>query len=211
MKRFAAVLAVVVVALMAGVAPAQETGLVGKGIKIGLSMSSFGGDDRDIEKEGMPETRYGLGAGGFLTFGLGPNLALQPEVLYVMKGAKFGQDDDGFTIKFAYLDVPVLFKYRFPTTGSTRPSLYAGPVGSIKLTADARLIEDGIETKYDYSDYVKDSDFGMAVGGGLDFEMAGNTITFDLRHTFGLTEWPVEAERPSVKNNGWLALVGVGF
>lgn len=211
MKRCAAVLAVVVVALMAGVAPAQETGLVGKGIKIGLSMSSFGGDDRDIEKEGMPETRYGLGAGGFLTFGLGPNLALQPEVLYVIKGAVFGPDDDGFKIKFAYLDVPVLLKYRFPTTGSTRPNLYAGPVGSIRLSADVRLREDGTETNFEYSDYVKDFDFGMAVGGGLDFVMAGNTITFDLRRTFGLTKWPVGFERPSVKNNGWLVMAGVGF
>ncbi len=211
MKRSVMALALLAVALMAGPAPAQERGLAGKGIKVGLSMHSFGGDDKDIEKEGPPETRYGLGAGGFLTFGLGPNLALQPEVLYVMKGARFEMGDDEVTLKFAYLDIPVLLKYRFPTTGGTRPNLFAGPVGSIRLSADLQSVEDGAEEEWDYSALVKGFDFGLAVGGGLDFAMAGSTITLDVRRTIALTEWPEWTDRGSVRNEGWLVMAGVGF
>lgn len=211
MKRSVLVLAVLVVALTAGAASAQETRLEGKGIKIGLSMSSFGGADRDIESEAPPETRYGMAVGGFLTFALGPNLALQPEVLYVMKGAEFDFGDDKASLKFAYLDVPVLIKYRFATTGSTRPSLFAGPVGSIKLKARYRQVENGIEMEQDYSEYVKGLDFGLTMGGGLDIAMTGSTLTLDVRYTFALTEWPDVSEGGSVTNNGWLVMAGVGF
>lgn len=210
MKRSVMVLALLAVALMAGPAKAQERGLAGKGIKVGLSMHSFGGDDRDIEKEGPPETRYGLAVGGFLTFGLGPNLALQPEALYVMKGARFEMGDDEITLKFAYLDIPVLLKYRFPTTGGTRPNLFAGPVGSIRLSADIQGIE-AAEEERDYSAFVKGFDFGLAVGGGLDFAMAGSTLTLDVRRTIALTEWPDGLEGESVRNEGWLVMAGIGF
>lgn len=210
MKRFLMVLAVLGVALMAGIAAAQDTGLVGKGIKAGLAMYTFGGTDNDfvgIE----PDSRMGLGVGGFLTFAMGPNFALQPELLYVMKGAKYEEGGAELTWKLNYLDIPVLFKYRFPTEGSTRPNLFAGPVGSIKMSAKAKAEEGGVEEEEDVSDIVKGFDFGLAFGGGLDFAMSSTTLTFDVRYTLAMTEWPDVDGDASIKNNGWLVMVGLAF
>ncbi len=210
MKRCLAIVAVLAVALMAGVAAAQETGLVGKGLKLGLSMYTFGGSDNEMEGV-SPDSRMGLGAGGFLTFALGPNLALQPELLYVQKGAKYEEGGVTATLKFDYLDIPVLLKYRFPTEGSIRPNLFAGPVGSIKMSADLKVEAGGEDASTDVSDEVKGFDFGVAFGGGLDFALSSSTLTFDVRYTLAMTDWPDTDVSASAKNNGWLVTVGVGF
>jgi hypothetical protein len=77
----------------------------------------------------------GLAVGGFVTFALGPTLALQPELLYVMKGVRYERETDRLKFNLNYIDLPVLLKYRFATTGSMRPSLFAGPVASALLSA----------------------------------------------------------------------------
>ena len=210
MKRFLAILTVMAMALMATTAVAQDTGLVGKGFKLGLSMYTFGGDDTEFEGV-SPGTRMGLGAGGFLTFALGPNFALQPELLYVQKGARYEEGDASVTFKLDYLDIPVLLKYRFPTEGSIRPNLFAGPVGSIKMSANIQMESGGDEASVDMSDEVKGFDFGVALGGGLDFALSSSTLNFDVRYTLGLTDWPDTDLGGSVRNNGWLVTVGVGF
>lgn len=211
MKRILCVLAVLGVAMLAGTAAAQ-TGLVGKGFKAGLAMSTFTGDDNKMD-DLSPDSRMGLGFGGFLTFGLGPNFALQPEVLYMMKGAKYEEGDAKLTYKLNYLDIPVLFKYRFPTAGNTRPNLFAGPVLGFKMSADATYEEDGDEETEDVSDMLKSTDFGLTIGGGLDFAMASTTITFDVRYTMGMSDIPddPDADDVSLKNAGWLVTVGLGF
>jgi len=212
MRRSVFTLTVLGLALAAGVVAAQEVGLVAKGIKAGLAMSSFTGDDK--EYEGVePGTRMGLAAGGFLTFALGPNFALQPEALYVMKGAKYEEGGDELTIKLNYIDIPVLLKYRFTAAGSTRPCLFAGPVASIKASAKAKSDFGGVEEEEDMSDEVKSLDFGIALGGGLDFAMASSTVTFDVRYTLGLTDWVDDLgdEDVVVKNSGWLVTLGIGF
>ncbi len=213
MRRILAVLLMAGVALLAAAAAAQDSGLVAKGIKAGVSLATFGGDDVDMGPV-SPGTRTGLAVGGFLTFAMGPNFALQPELLYVQKGAKYEEGDESATFKFGYLDIPVLLKVRFPTSGSVRPSLFAGPVGSIKLSADGEATEGDMSLSMDISDMVKGFDFGMAFGGGLDFAMGQNTLAFDARYTLGLTDWPDSVDfgdGGSAKNQGWLITLGIGF
>lgn len=212
MKRIALILAVVGLTLMAGAAVAQDSGLVAKGFKVGLSMHKFTGADNDFFEHLAPDLRMGLAGGAFLTFALGPNFALQPEVLYVMKGAKYEEDGNEATFKFDYLDIPILFKYRFPTAGTTRPSLFAGPVASFKLSSEYEEVFEGEESKENV-DNVNGLDYGLAFGGGIDFAVGQNTITMDVRYTLGLTDWPDTDvdEDIAVKNGGWLVMVGIGF
>lgn len=213
MRRILFLVAVVAMAALAGVAAAQDTGLVAKGFKVGLAMYSFTGDDTEFE--GLePESRMGLAAGGFFTFALSPNFALQPEVLYVMKGAKYEEGGDKLTFKLDYLDIPVLFKYRFATAGSTRPNLFAGPVASLKMSDKLEAEVDGVEVEMDMPGDVKGVDFGLVLGGGLDFAMSSTTVVFDFRYTLGLTDWPdvdEGGEDVSVKNSGWIVALGVAF
>lgn len=214
MKRVLCVLAIAGLALLAGTAAAQESGLIAKGIKAGLGMYKFSGSDNDIEGA-SPDLKMGVAGGGFLTFALGPNFALQPEVLYVMKGSKYEEDPYKLTFKFSYLDIPVLLKYRFPTAGTTRPNLFAGPVASFKMSADVEEEgPDGTE-ETDFSDAVKGLDFGLALGGGIDFTAGANLITFDVRYTIGMTDWPDadddDDDAPTIKNSGWLVMAGFSF
>lgn len=216
MRRGATVLAMLIVGLAAGIAAAQETGLVGKGLKAGLSSYSFGGADSDaIFEEWKACSRMGLAVGGYATFALGPNLALQPELLYVHKGTKYEREWDRWRFSLDYLDLPVLLKYRFATTGATRPNLFTGPVVSTLLSAKMVSYVLGAEQPQstDISYGVKDLDFGWAIGGGLDFEMAGGSLSFDVRYVLPLTRWSdyVENEDPELSNKGLLVMAGVGF
>lgn len=98
-----------------------------------------------------------------------------------------------------------------PTAGSIRPNLFASPVGSIKMSANIQMESGGDEASVDMSDEVKGFDFGVALGGGLDFAFSSSTLNFDVRYTLGLTDGPDTDVGGSVRNNGWLVTVGVGF
>lgn len=219
MRRAASVLVVLGIALAVGAAPAHGVGPLAGGVKGGLAMHKFTGDDA----RGSPDWRTAWAAGGFLTLGLGSSLALQPELLYVRKGAKFewtamdefGEpiDDGESHYKFDYLDLPVLVKYTLPTAGRVRPCVFAGPVASLKMSA--RYVSDAIgvlEPAVDEEvDEVKSLDFGLALGAGVAFPAGGRTLSVDVRYTAGLTDWPDIDEDVSNKNGGWLAMLGIGF
>ncbi len=216
MGRLTVVLAILAVSLVAATAAAQGTGLASKGIKVGLSAYSFGGEDSDaVASDWATNSRMGLAVGGFVTFALGPDLALQPELLYVMKGAGHERGADRRKFNLSYVDLPVLLKYRFATTGSTRANLFAGPVVSAALSAKiVSYVGPGWQPQeVDISYGVRDLDFGMAVGGGLDFAMSGGTLTIDGRYVFPMTRWSdyVENEDPVLTNQGFLLMAGVGF
>lgn len=216
MKRFMVVLATLALALVAEAASAQDTGVVSKGIKVGLSAYSFGGEDSDaIFSDWATNSRLGLAVGGFVTFALGPNFSLQPELLYVMKGVGYEREADRWKFNLNYIDLPVLLKYRFATTGSARPNLFAGPVVSAALSAKivSYVGPDWEPQEADISYGVRDLDFGLAIGGGLDFAMSGGTLTVDVRYVLPLTRWSdyVENEDPVLTNQGFLVMAGVGF
>ena len=213
MKRIAGALVIAGLSLAAGLAVAQETGLVAKGLKAGVGSYQFSGDDKVLDGH-WPHPRTGLAGGAFATFALGSAVALQPELLYVTKGANYKEGDEKYTFKLDYLELPLLLKYRFPTSCSLRPSLFAGPAVSFKLSARGVHEGNGEETEEDL-DNCQDWDVGVAVGGGLDFAAAGSTITFDVRYTIGLRSWwktdNTLDDEDSRKNGGWLAALGYAF
>ena len=237
MRRTLAILAIAALALLAGEAAAQGTGLIGKGFKAGLGMYKFTGDDVEMDLSGMlpdastasPDYKVGFAAGGYLTIGLGPHAALQPELLYVQKGAKYSLDyyeddigdrvDADITFKLDYVEVPILFKYLFATEGSTRPSLFLGPVMGIKASSNLKVEvsvpgygsgEDEVELED-----IKSLDFGAVVGAGLDVAAGEGSVVFDVRYTLGLSEFPdtdeVDVTSTSLKNSGFMVTVGYGF
>jgi len=237
MKRTLAILAVAALALLTGEAAAQGTGLIGKGFKVGLGMYKFTGDDVEMDfseilpdaSTASPDSRVGFAAGGYVTIGLGPRLALQPELLYVQKGAKYSLSyyegligdrvDADLTFKLDYLDLPVLFKYLFAGGGAAKPSLYLGPVMALKMSSNLQVEVSAPgygsnELEVEFED-VKSLDFGAVVGAGLDVAVGEGSLVFDVRYTVGLSEWPdaneVDVTDTSVKNSGFLVTAGYGF
>jgi hypothetical protein len=223
MKKALITFGIVVLFALSGVAQDDMTGLTGKGIKAGLNLADMVGDDA----EGL-DMKLGFGGGGFITYNFTPQFAIQPELLYMMKGPK-EEVTDGVNVyefkwKMTYLELPVLFKFTPAMEGNVKPNLFAGPAISLLLSSDLELEELSVDIK----DAMRSMDFGIAFGGGLGFQMETMTITFDARYTIGLTK-PVDHEEynkllelepddpdyltedPNAKNTNISILLGVGF
>ncbi len=148
------------------------------GIKGGLDMANLTGDD--VEDTDM---KLGFGGGLFAQFSFeNMPIVIQPEVMYVMKGAKDSEDGD-YKIKLDYIEIPVLVKYNIPMEGNMTPCIFAGPAFGINMSAK---VDDGDDS---YDIYNKKSmDIGLAFGAGLDMAMGQGKLTFDVRYTLGLTK-----------------------
>ncbi|MFZ1947027.1 MAG: porin family protein [bacterium] len=160
--RLAALSAGVVLCLFALASPALPAS-VGIGFRVGPGLASCTGLDT-MPSEGGPVDfqfektyRTGIILGGYLSFPIGQNLLIQPEVLYSTEGCgrDFGygfsfereqvnyevQDDIGCTIKLNYLEIPLLAKYIFGDPSKPAPFVVFGPalgvrVGSPRITYD---------------------------------------------------------------------------
>ncbi|MGB2763813.1 MAG: porin family protein [Candidatus Aminicenantaceae bacterium] len=117
-----------------------------------------------------------------------PNLsfAIQPEVLYTMKGAKIEATVLDITsmweFNLSYLEVPVLVKFMIPTPGSVKPNLYAGPAVAIMLSGKVKHKIPGWPVEEEDLRNMQDSDFGLIVGAGIDF----GKLMVDVRYVLGL-------------------------
>ena len=80
------------------------------GIKGGVNISNFtGGNFADATAKSL----VGFHAGAFVSFFLGNNFAIQPEILFSTQGAKLESSTDKTDLKVSYINVPVLAKYRW--------------------------------------------------------------------------------------------------
>lgn len=136
------------------------------GVKAGVNSAVLGGEDA-----GTVEHRTGLAFGGYVTVPLRPGRSLQAEALLTQKGARYAGASDSFT----YLEAPILYRVS-PVLPPIpfKPVLYAGPTAGILLTARMG----NADAKHLYSD----TDFGVAVGGGVEFAR----LSIDARYQIGL-------------------------
>jgi len=244
-KLFVAVAALVLVFTLSSTS-AFAQGLIEIGVKGGLNLANAWGDDVksgladwSAEDFGIPlefdtKMRMGGAFGGFLIYSISDMFAIQPELLYTMKGVKgettvaldfydeywnyLGTYDVTLkgTIKLSYLEIPVLAKIAIPTQGSVKPVLIIGPSLSFKLSAEAEgemEVEGYSESEeIDISDEVSGVDFGLVFGAGVDVLLASGTLTFDARYNLGLTNVPdIEGESYDVKNAVISFMVGYAF
>lgn len=177
MKRIASVL--VLLALMLPALPAayaQETpGAWHLGLRGGLSSADLRGNDADSE------FRTGFSGGVFATYDVNSAFSVQPEVLYTTKG---GNNVGALrsTVRYDYLEVPILFKLSAPLKPVT-PRLYAGPGVGFLLNAEL--------SGRDISDDIRSVDVGGIVGGELAVDLSRfgrlfNEIALDGRYNIGL-------------------------
>jgi Outer membrane protein beta-barrel domain len=91
------------------------------GIKGGIDLGTFSGADKS--RDGVDPTHETGFAGGIsYRIGLIAGLAIQPEVMYIQKGAVYKTDvSDGIystsqqaTLKIDYIEIPVLIKFNIP-------------------------------------------------------------------------------------------------
>jgi len=197
MKRFLIAMALVV--FMAGAASAE--GML-FGIKGGLNMANLSGDD--IEGN---EMKMAFGGGIWMNYAFTEAFSIQPEVMYMMKGAGIEDLDDGVSLN--YIDLNILGKYTIPMEGNFAPYLFGGPYVGMLMTAEAPDEEGEI---VDIKDSCKSMDFGAMIGAGFDYKLeAGGCISFDARYAMGLTTIDDTEFEADIKNTGIMVMVGYGF
>lgn len=140
------------------------------GIKGGVNVSNFtGGDFKDLDNKAL----VGFHAGGFVTFFLGDNFAIQPEVLFSTQGAKLENAGNEQNLKVSYVNVPVLLKYRF--TGGFY--LEAGPQFGFKVSEKTDDMQ--------IDDFAKSTD--VSIAGGLGFH-SNMGLGIGARYTAGISK-----------------------
>jgi len=209
MKRLTATLfAIVLISALFSSASAQ--GLSGYGFKVGFNMANLSGDD---VIEGT-NSKMGFCLGGFVTYSLNEMIALQPEVLYTMKGAKWEEEVFGETLEITwtldYLEIPILAKIAIPTQGTVKPNLFVGPALGINLRGKAKAELAGETEEVDIED-LKSTDFGLVFGAGVDFGLPHSAITVDGRYVMGLSTIDSSEEKADVKNAVMTFMVGYSF
>jgi hypothetical protein len=197
MKRLiVAVVALVAVFALSSASVYAVEGL-SAGVLGGLNISSAYGDDAEDA-----EIKVGGAFGAFANYVINDYVAVQPELLFSMKGAKGEEAGEDVTLSLNYLEIPILAKVSMPMEGKITPSLLIGPAIGILLTAD---IED-----VDVKDTTKSVDIGLAVGAAVGMEELGpGTASVDAVFTLGMMSTDDSDLEKSIKN--WVISVMFGY
>ena len=166
MKRYLSV--AMAALLMTSAASAQK---VNFGIKGGLNLFTVETDpDMDLK------SRTHFNAGLLAHIHLGPQFALQPELLYSGQGAESKTAEN--KQKLGYINVPINFQYMFDNGFR----LQAGP--QVGFLVSAESIVGNVETEV--KDQYKTVDFGITAGLGYVHSPTGFGV--DARYNLGLTD-----------------------
>ncbi len=203
MRRFVQIaLMMMAIVLMAMSASAQMP--IKFGIKGGITSAKVTGDDT----EGL-DSRSGIVAGVFASLKLTHGLSLQPELLFVQKGAKgpmtIGTTPVDATIKLDYFELPVLLKYGFGGRGAMSPFLVGGVALSSVKSSKTEASVVGIPLLTGDSDNYNErsTDLGLVVGGGVDLTMGPTRLSIELRFTSGTKQIWEDLDGSPVPADQW--------
>jgi Outer membrane protein beta-barrel domain len=150
-------------------------------------------------------TRTGIAIGGHLELSLLGIVYLQPELMYVQKGAVDSTTSN--IIKLDYLEIPLLMKFKLGIT-PIHLELMAGPYVAFAMSTKTDLGASGVRT--DLTD-AKQMDVGAVLGVGAELTVGSSTSVFaNLRYEMGFTNTSDTAGLTR-RNNGVLLLGGLRF
>ncbi|RPI04460.1 MAG: PorT family protein [Ignavibacteriae bacterium] len=189
------------------------------GIRGGINLGTIGGDDKT--QMGIdPKTKVGLVGGLTYHIGLLAGLSIQPEVLYVQKGAIYeGNATVGNlymnrkeTVTGNYIEIPVVGRYNLPLP-LLSPYIEGGLSYGILLSANQKEeVSTNIpgqvsgSTETDVKDLTTSSDFSIIIGLGVEFLM----VEVNARYVMGQTK-AVKDNEAKVYNRGIWVTAGVHF
>ncbi len=194
------------------------------GIKAGINLSNIYGEQYDIPETGT-DIKLGFVGGGYITYYISDIFALQPEILFSMKGMSW---ESKTTINgipatcenewsLDYLDIPVLVKFTIPTESSVKPNFFVGPVFSIKLNStfsqdcSGQFGGSSVQTSSEGTlEDIKSTDVGIVFGGELDFLLGKSRINLGGRYSMGLIKIR-DYQGTSEKNGVVSVMLGYSF
>lgn len=174
------------------------------GPKIGYTASKLTTESSEIKEEFKNTLHFGAFAH------LGTKTYLQPELLFMTKGTKFGYSlSEGVEqdVKLNTIDIPVLLGFKLINLKVANVRAMAGPVGSFVINKDIENVNElDDELK---GNNIKDANWGLQAGVGVDFL----SLSLDIRYEFGLTnmfegDTPSDFNTEDIKNNTFLVTLG---
>ncbi len=181
----------------------QAQAQVDLGIRGGVNLAIFNNTDLELENT------TGFMVGIYLNYHM-PNspVTIQPEVLYTQKGATVSRVVEGnnvsYEYKLDYITIPVLAKFDYVLDGPITPHVYLGPYIGFNINAEQQVEIVGGAISEDFSEEVKNIDFGVVVGAGIDV----SRFSLGFRYSAGLT--PVFEDENADAKNGVISIVA-GF
>lgn len=206
-----------ITALILLVASTSYTQVIEFGLKTGVNTSYFHGDrytfiEEDVRLDLDPTVGVRFTGGVVTRINITPSFAIQSEILYTTKGARFDENIEvreqilGLTgnVTLGYIEVPLLFRITttlpdrgplfYPKPGMTY-NAYIGGVAAYRTrsTFSGQLTGNLFGAPFDeqFKNHVwnqfADFDYGVVAGAGFEYGARGETKYFiDVRYTLGL-------------------------
>ena len=146
--------------------------------------------------------RTGFAGGLMAVLPVSPSFAIQPELMFTMKGAYSDSGGTSATAKMYYIELPVLMRFDIPTSGSVKPFVYGGPGFAYRTscTIEGHYAPEGSRTvgcdslarqgaKASPGVKYRRTDVDGIIGGGLAFDIGGRTITVGVRYDVGFVNF----------------------
>ncbi len=156
------------------------------GLKCGLNIATL-----NVSGESSPSMSsiVNFNFGAFAEFKINKKMAFQPELIYSVQGSKYSQVvdfegnlyDTNNTLKFAYFNVPLMFKYYPQSKFYFEAGPQLGFLTSAKVDVDVVGFGSGSD---DVKEFFKTIDFGMNFGLGYNLS---KVVFANARYNFGLT------------------------
>jgi hypothetical protein len=172
----------------------------------------IGGANRATFSRGMfenPSNRTGFAAGLMSVLPVARRFAIQPELMFTMKGANSDEAGGSATAKVDYIELPVLARFEIPASDHVKPFVYGGPGVAYRVSCSFEGTSTvgepgGLETREDritcdslaaqgqraspgYNYNRTDGD-GI-IGAGLAVDVGGRTMTVGVRYDVGFVNF----------------------
>lgn len=199
--------AAVLCAGLAGPAAAQAR----IGLQLGPTWSTL--SDPTVEDISARSTVAG---GGYLVLPFGSRFSLQPELMYMNKGATADFTDEIGTVgifRLEYMQIPILFRNSFGR-GRLRPTAFIGPAFSFMMKCSLEapgLLDEPANCDDESTDaaIINTTDFSGILGLGLDYSAGLVVVSVDGRYEFGFKD--IDTSPGAVKNRSWTLLIGASI
>lgn len=163
-----------------GMAAAPVAAQSGINLVGGLVSAKFSQEIDGASNDDHIANRSGFALGVSLDHGLNSRLSFAPELLYTIKGGK--DPTSNANLKFSYIELPLLFRFKFLTGGPVRPFITAGlAVSFLKSCAfiDDRGDSQHCSDYYGKHDSYGRTDLGALAGAGVTVRRIGISLRFE--------------------------------